>query len=181
MKAPDGKRGLVRFANWLDRCLSTIVLVILTSIVIILVIQIGLRYLLNISFHWSEEMPRYLLVYMVFLGASIAFYRYELIAVTWLPERLRKARAMWMNLIALLVILGFLIWTTRYAIELVIFIFKRGQLTPAMRIPIGYIYLAVPLGFLLMTFFGLTNLVGLFQQIRLHPAKKLKAKPENPT
>ena len=39
-------------------------------------VQVFFRYVLNQSLFWSEELARYLLIWLTFLGASCAYYRH---------------------------------------------------------------------------------------------------------
>ena len=57
--------------TWVERSLA--ILGITMAAVIIL--QVIFRYVLNHSLFWSEELARYLLVWLTFLGASSAYYR----------------------------------------------------------------------------------------------------------
>lgn len=42
---------------------------------LIVVLQVFFRYILNHSLFWSEELARYLLIWLTFFGASTAYYR----------------------------------------------------------------------------------------------------------
>ena len=42
---------------------------------IIVAVQVFFRYVLNQSLFWSEELARFLLVWLTFFGASVAYYR----------------------------------------------------------------------------------------------------------
>ncbi len=45
------------------------------SMTLIVMVQVVARYVFNHSLFWSEELARYLLVWLTFLGASVAYYR----------------------------------------------------------------------------------------------------------
>ncbi|MDH3566449.1 MAG: TRAP transporter small permease, partial [Desulfobacteraceae bacterium] len=45
------------------------------TMAIIVAVQVFFRYVLNHSLFWSEELARFLLVWLTFLGASVAYYR----------------------------------------------------------------------------------------------------------
>ena len=45
------------------------------SMTVIVAVQVFFRYVLNQSLFWSEELARYLLVWLSFLGASVAYRR----------------------------------------------------------------------------------------------------------
>jgi len=45
------------------------------TMTIVVAVQVFFRYVLNQSLFWSEELARFLLVWLTFLGASSAYYR----------------------------------------------------------------------------------------------------------
>ena len=50
--------------------------------------------------------------------------------------------------------------------RLLVFVFKSGQLSPAMRVPMGYAYASVPVGGLLMTIHLIEDLATLVRKYR---------------
>jgi len=42
---------------------------------LVLALQVGMRYLLDMSFFWIEELCRFLLIYLTFLGSTLAWGR----------------------------------------------------------------------------------------------------------
>ncbi len=45
------------------------------SMAVLVAVQVFCRYVLNASLFWSEELARYMLVWLSFLGATVAYYR----------------------------------------------------------------------------------------------------------
>lgn len=91
---------------------------------------------------WSEELSCFLLVLASLLGAAVAFKRGSHIAVTFvtqkLPEKLRKATAVLVNLLgifffAIVAFYGTLLMKS-----------EAGQTTPAMMISMAWIYAMYP-------------------------------------
>jgi TRAP-type C4-dicarboxylate transport system permease small subunit len=136
-----------RFETWFVEANKWILAVLLAAMSVIVFANVTLRYLTHFSITWSEEVARYLMIWMTFLGTGLAL-RYGLhVAITNLQEILppllqRLARALVVLLLAaflaLMVLKGY-----DYMMR------ARFQLTPATRIPFSYIYAAMPIGFVL--------------------------------
>ena len=60
------------FCNtWIERSLAVLGI----SMAGVVILQVIFRYIFNNSLFWSEELARYLLVWLTFLGASCAYHR----------------------------------------------------------------------------------------------------------
>ncbi len=90
---------LDRFGRGVARLEDVSVGVILLGATYILFQGVVLRYLLNYAFSWTEEIVRYSIVWLVFLGGSIAARRGAHICmdivVVYLPPRAKLAFARW--------------------------------------------------------------------------------------
>jgi TRAP-type C4-dicarboxylate transport system permease small subunit len=116
-------------------------LVMVTSILL----QVFFRYVMNSPLYWSEEVARYAFVWLVFIGAAIASKRGTHIGVDYivmhLPELPKNFLAIFVNLLVLSFI-AYVIYMSAGVIKS-----NMTQLSPAMRIPMGYIFMAIPTGF----------------------------------
>ncbi len=109
-------------------------------------IQIVMRYVFKSSIFWSEELTRYLFLWQIWLGASYAAKEGKHLRIEFVKEFLgRKGRAVF-ECIALSIWFCFCIFLAYKSSELTIMLFQSGQLSPAMRIPMGYAYASVPVG-----------------------------------
>lgn len=133
--------------------------VTLAAISIIVFAQILSRYVFRASLAWSEEITRYLLVWTTFFGGAYCVRQGAHIGIEaftrLLPQKVKK-------LLAIVVILGSIglcVVILMFSIELVSTLFARNQLSPAMRIPIAYAYLAIPVGTGLFIIRYIQNLV----------------------
>ena len=112
--------------------------------VISILLQVFFRYVMNAPLYWSEEIARYAFVWLVFIGAAIASKRGAHIGVDYLvmhlPDVSRNILAIIVNLLVLFFI--------ACVIYMSVGVIKSNmtQLSPAMRIPMGYIYMAIPIG-----------------------------------
>jgi TRAP-type C4-dicarboxylate transport system permease small subunit len=84
-----------------NRIVETSVFVMLAVMVAVVSASVFWRYGLNAALSWSEELVRYLLVWISFLGASMATYRGAHIGIAAftdrLPERAQQAVALGVN------------------------------------------------------------------------------------
>ncbi len=105
--------------------------------------QVFSRYVLNHSIYWSEELSRYLLVWLTFLGASSAYRRgmHPGVDVLYarMPPRLRKAAAVIVHAASML-LFGVMIW---YGCRFAYFV--RLQISPALSLPKWILFAVVPL------------------------------------
>lgn len=110
-----------------------------------------LRYLLNYAFPWTEEVVRYSIVWLVFLGGSIAARRGAHIAmdivVVYLPSR---AKLFFMG-VATALTCFFTLVMTYYGVLLTRSIWEYSQVSPAAEIPMAIPFAAIPVGCGLMT------------------------------
>ena len=66
---------LVKLSRSVNKWIEFVLFGLGLSMSIIVAVQVFCRYVLNHSLFWSEELTRYLLVWLNFLGASVAYYR----------------------------------------------------------------------------------------------------------
>jgi len=108
--------------------------------------QIFARFVLNSSIVWSEEFARYALVWSVMIGAAVAYRRGEHIAVTSLAERLPSVGLKTLSVFVHSIVAAFSVLLLYQSAMLTLRTFARNQLSIAMQIDMGWIYLALPFG-----------------------------------
>jgi TRAP-type transport system small permease protein len=147
--AKAGDRPRRRGAGWwFDRVVEGIVIAAFLIFVAITFGQVVLRYGFGRPLTWSEEVSRYLFVWVVFVGSGVAARHQGHIALDFLvsrfPSRPRFAVAMVMALLSLAMLLLVFVWYG-WALTQV----SLRQESPATGVPVGYATLAIPLGGLL--------------------------------
>ncbi len=132
------------FLAGLDWILDKVTLVVLALLNLVVGLQVFSRYVLNHSLFWSEELARYLFIYLVFLSAAIVLRKGRHIQVSvvvdMLPASLRRAVEVFGHLLVLAFVgvvffesvrLAAMVWTV---------------LTAAMESPWTFVYLGILLG-----------------------------------
>jgi TRAP-type C4-dicarboxylate transport system permease small subunit len=136
------------FASSLNTWVSRAAIGLLSILVLVVLMAVFFRYVLGNSLPWSEEVGRYLSVWVGFLGASVALSKRIHIGVDYVVDRLPKNQRRLLKLISEFTILILLGVISYYGIELVIF--QIPQQTSALLISMFWPYLSVPVGTLLM-------------------------------
>jgi TRAP-type C4-dicarboxylate transport system permease small subunit len=133
------------------------VMLVFAALCIVLMLQVFARFILNDPFSWSEELARYLQVWLVLLGAAICMQRGTHISIDYitsqLPPMLERGLAILMNL----VVIGYLLVIVRFSAELVEA--ASFQTTPAMQIPMWAVYISIPIGGVLLLVESLVTLL----------------------
>lgn len=112
--------------------------------------QVVMRYGVGRSLFWAEELARYALIWSVMFGTAAAYGTGSHVAMTVLIDLLPlPARRFFFRAIHLLVFLFGAILTWQ-GWGLAQRNFDRNQLSPALQIEIGWVYLAIPVGGLLL-------------------------------
>ncbi|MBL8347292.1 MAG: TRAP transporter small permease [Rubrivivax sp.] len=128
---------------------NRVVLVALMAAMAVLVFaNVVARYVFNHSFIWAEELSRYMMVWVGFLGAGLVLRVGAHIAVEvfqdWLPRRAAQAMRAAVVVVLAVALLAML-WLGILYVQ-----FAWGQETPVLNWNFGLVYVAMPIGALLM-------------------------------
>lgn len=143
-------QGINTLVNWLVIGLLAILVCIVTSAVFY-------RYVLDDSLVWSSEAARYLCIWIGFLAASVALRRRMHIGLSVFTDRMGKQSRKAIRLISNLAIIVFLVFIAVLGFELSSR--QMMQTSPALMMPMGIPYLAIPVSAVLMIFQMLSLLI----------------------
>lgn len=119
----------------------------LSAMSLIIAVQVFFRYVLLNSLSWSEEVSRYLFIYMIYFGISYGVRKNRHIKIDviigLLPDTVKKI----MSLTADVLFLIFAVVVTTQAGIVAETISRLGQITGATQMPMAIVYSAVPLGY----------------------------------
>ncbi len=142
-----------KLSDLVDRVTGKVVVVLIIAMIITITLQILTRIFAQ-ALTWTEELSRYLLVWSTFLGATLAYKRGLHISVTFVRDLFPKVVQKGIVVLGVLVSLIFFflaVWNGFNLISLQIF-----QVSPAMQVPMRWIYLGIPLGFFIMIIHALS-------------------------
>ncbi len=139
-----------KIIKWLDENFeATLIKVILAVTSVTIFAQVIARYVFDSSFYWSEEICRYLFVWMIYMGVSYAVKLDKhikvdtLIALNILPLAGKKI----ITVISDIIFLVFALFIANIGFSVAALIARRNQITAATELPMWLVYIAVPLGY----------------------------------
>ncbi len=135
-----------------------ILVVLLSVFTLIVVLQVVARYIFHSPLTWSEQVARYLFIWMIMLGTPLAMRMNVHIAfdmvLKWMPLRLQKG----LKIMNLALIAAFGSYWCMKSLDLV---FRSTETIAAgIEIPMNYIYSAQPVGAALLVLVSLEALFG---------------------
>ena len=147
------------------------VLVVFWALASVVFLQFFTRYVLNDSLGWTEEIARFLLIAVTFIGSIMAVRKRSHIAVEvlyrWMPRRLGRVLHAGVDLIALVFYAG-LAWFTVGLAQ------RTRQMMVSIDVPKAWLYWGVAVCFALMAVAAAIVLVrGLRGQVDRHPPLRM--------
>lgn len=134
---------LAKLDNALLAVLRTGVALIMAVTTVCVILQVYFRYVLNAPLPWSEELARYAMVWGAFIGGPLAIRTGMNVGITFVTDRLPPALQRAALVINSLVVIVFLAGMVVYGHEFAnFFAFQRS---PVMRVPMRWIYIAIPI------------------------------------
>ena len=115
------------------------------SILVVMSVQVFLRYVLNESLIWSDELARYLLIAMAFIGCATGMRKDNHIRIDLVDHILPPVVARALRLLIDVAVFGYLAYVAALSIEM-LQIFHRRPST-AMGVPMSVPYAVVTVGF----------------------------------
>lgn len=156
---PHAVTGLLqRSERLLDAVIQPAVFLAMAALIGVITLQIVSRVFFT-AVSWTEEVARFLLIWITFLGATLAFQRGRHIAVTFVVDALPPRLAQLARITAVLVALGFML-------ALVVIGYRYMQMqsfqrSAALRLSMTYIYAVIPLSAAIMAWYALIDVIEL--------------------
>ncbi len=117
---------------------------------ILVFIQVIMRYVFSNSLSWSEELARYIFLWLSWIGASYAVKEHSHFRVEMFANMIKGDARRYFEIFILVVWFLFSFALTWLGTDLVLFLIDSGQKSSAMEIPMSWPYAAVPVGCFMM-------------------------------
>ena len=148
----------------LDKVLEFICCTLLALMTILVTWQVVSRYVLNNPSTVTEELVLFSFVWMGLLGGAYLFGKNEHMAMTFLFDKLSEKNQIKVRIFFELVIMAF-------AVFILVFggwnmsKLSMGQLSSSLQIPMGYIYLALPLSGITTMIYNALNISDIIKEL----------------
>ncbi|WP_447893654.1 MULTISPECIES: TRAP transporter small permease [unclassified Vreelandella] len=143
----------------LCKLITVLTSVMLAVMVLVALWQVVSRYLLNDPSTFSQEFLRYSLIWITMIGGALAFHTKKHIAVEMVVNRFSAQRQ---KMIRYLVLVLLILFSTLVMIYGGIWLVSltMSQQTVSLGIPMGYIYLSLPISGVLILWFCIVELIN---------------------
>lgn len=149
--------------RWLSRAEEAFIAFMIVTASFLLFANVVGRYVFSSAIIGAEELVRYQIVWLVFIGSSVAARKGIHIGIDAFLKMSPAPVARIISLIALTLCVVFCAVLCVYGVELVMATYSFGQRSSALRLPFWLAMLAIPVGAGLMTLRFTQRLVVLWR------------------
>lgn len=155
-----------KLRNILNKTIEVICMALLAFMVVLGTWQIITRYVLNNPSTVSEDLLIYSFVWMALLGSAYVFGKKDHMTMVFFRQKLDNKSPKAKLGLSIMTELVVLVFSTLVLVfgGVQISNLAMGQISPALGIPMGYIYLALPLSGVITIIYNILNLADLKQE-----------------
>ena len=129
---------------------EVLVITLLATMTALVGAQVVMRYVMQNSLSWSEEMARYVFIWLINIGISYGVKTKRHISVDVLNSFLSKKNSAYLSILADILFLLFAIIVIYNGYDLTMRIMATGQASPALEMPMYIVYGSLPVSFFLV-------------------------------
>jgi len=155
----------VNFRKTIDKSLEVFLMILLVLLVIDVSWQVASRYLLKSPSSFTDELARILLIWVGILGAAYLTGKQMHLAIDVVINKFSIKGRKIVNYFINISILGFaLLVMVIGGINLMYMLLTLGNISPALSLPVGYIYSVIPISGILIVYYCLFEIFKLSKQ-----------------
>lgn len=144
----------------IDAVIEVVLIILMGSLVVNVVWQVVSRYVLGSPSTMTDELARFLLIWVSLLGAAYGTGKNIHLAIDLFPNSLEPRPRLKLMMAIDLLVIGFVLSVLVIGgSTLVYYTYTYLQLTPTLQVPMAYIYLIGPLSGLLIIYYKLSDLL----------------------
>ena len=146
---------LERAKKRIDRLLELSLIILMGANVVNVLWQVFTRFVLKYPSSFTEELARYLLIWVGLLGASYAAGKKMHLAIDVVLHTFQKKRKIWAEIgIQVFIFLFAFFVMVVGGLRLVTITLTLDQISAALRMKLGYVYMVIPLSGILIMFYA---------------------------
>ncbi|WP_106751754.1 TRAP transporter small permease [Pannonibacter carbonis] len=162
-----------------DHALGVFIAAVFAVLVTCVVWQVFSRYVLNAPSTVTDELARFLFMWVGLIGAAYTLGQRKHLAIDLLMQMAGPSNGRWLALLATVIVGAFAAVVMVYGgYNLVQKTLASGQLSPALRLPMGYVYGAIPFAGIMMVLYCLEFAAGVISG-RIQPIESDAEVPAN--
>lgn len=144
-----------------DRILGLVLTGIMAIMVINVLWQVFTRFVVGTPSSFTDELARYLMIWVGVLGAAYISGRRMHVAIDLLPAKLNKeGKTKLKTFINWLIIVFCFLALVVGGLRLVYITYVLDQYSPALQIPLAAVYLVIPISGILIIFYKISDIIN---------------------
>jgi len=145
--------------NKIDSILGKTLVLIMSVMVINVLWQVFTRYVTGNPSSFTDELARYLMIWIGVLGAAYVSGRNLHVAIDILPLRQNKKTQKRLKVIVTVLIILFVLFAFVIGGSRLVYIsYVLGQQSPALQVPLALVYVIIPISGLLIMYYKISDL-----------------------
>lgn len=145
----------------LDRLLGVFLIFLMGAAVVNVLWQVFARFVLDAPSSFTEELARFLLIWVGVLGGGYAVGQHDHLALELLPQNLEGRAQEWLKIAIQGCIIAFSLAVLIFGgLRLVYIQLSLGQTSASLGLPLGLVYLVLPLSGAVMIFYSTVHISG---------------------
>ena len=148
----------------IDSAVKMVIVLFVLGILVAVTWQVLSRYLLQDPSSFSDEVARFLLIWIGLLGAAYCYRVKSHLSLNIVTEKMQVKNRWWVTISTHVMVLVFAICVMCIGgINLVLMTFDPVQYSPVLNIKMGYIYSVLPLSGTIISLYALIEIHTLFK------------------
>lgn len=146
----------------IDAILAHALVVIMSVMVLNVLWQVFTRFVIGTPSSFTDELARYLMIWLGILGAAYVSGRNMHVAIDVLPLKAGKKTQRKLKILVYSLIIFFALGAMVVGGSRLVYItYKLQQFSPALELPLAVVYAAIPLSGLLIIYYKISDLINL--------------------
>ena len=153
----------------IDFVLKWLLVFIMGTMTINVLWQVFTRFIMQSPSSYTEELARYMLIWLGILGAAYVAGQKMHLAIDLLSTKLTGSKKSYLEIVIQLSVFVFSLSVMVIGgIRLVQITLSLNQISAALQIPLGYVYSVLPLSGALMMFYSATYIIDEIKKLKAH-------------
>ncbi|WP_298484502.1 TRAP transporter small permease [uncultured Maribacter sp.] len=143
-----------------DKILGKILILIMSIMVINVLWQVFSRYFLGSPSSFTDELARYLMIWVGVLGAAYVSGKNKHVAIDVLPSKLSEKTQKKLKLIVKILIILFSLFALVIGGSRLVYItYVLQQYSPALQMPLAAVYMVLPISGILIIYYKISDIL----------------------
>ena len=145
----------------IDKILAKLLILIMSIMVINVLWQVFSRYFLGTPSSFTDELARYLMIWIGILGAAYVSGRNKHVAIDVLPSRLSAKSQKKLRLVVRILIILFCLFALVIGGSRLVYVtYVLDQYSPALQVPLALVYMVIPISGILIIYYKISDILN---------------------